>query len=81
MPPHTVLTTHLKRAHDLDLIPGCPKCPHYRLRGSDVDKHALRVHGIEEVSHKRGNDGFRWGLVRLRKTYKEIGRASCRERV
>lgn len=72
LPPHTVLTTHLKRAHSMDLIPGCPKCPYYRQRGSDVEKHAARVHNIEGVSHKRGNDGFRWGLVRLQKSYADL---------
>ena len=63
MPPrHKTLRIHLNQAHEMELLPGCPRCRHYRSRWSDVKKHC-RTHGVD-IDDPSPGDECVWGLTR-----------------
>lgn len=72
---HPSLSTHLTRAHGLDLVPGCAVCFYFRGRWSDVKKHVATKH------HKDvDTDGsaVQWGLTKRdqashKPTYSHVG--------
>ena len=72
LPKGERLSTHLRKQHQLDLIPGCPECCHYRERTGDVAKHALAHHGVAGLCDRRESEGFKWGLTRLQSSYKGL---------
>jgi len=72
---HPSLSTHLSRAHQLDLIPGCPRCTYFRGRWSDVKKHARCVH---QLDIEAANEVV-WGLTLKDKTKTKPSYANLEE--
>jgi len=58
-PEQQSLSVHLK-THGLELIPGCSECFYFRLRWSDVRKHAASKHGLDLNA---GEGPVRWGVT------------------
>jgi len=58
-PEQQSLSVHLK-THGLELIPGCSECFYFRLRWSDVKKHAASKHGLDLDA---GEGPVRWGVT------------------
>ena len=61
---HKTLRIHLSKAHQLELLPGCPHCFYYRSRWSDVKKHCTDQHRLD-IDSQHGAHGCAWGLTVL----------------
>jgi len=56
------LRMHLTKVHGMEVIPGCPRCFHYRFRWRDVQKHCKSHHGLVLEKEVQEADECRWGL-------------------
>lgn len=67
------LTTHLRRVHGCDLVPGCPRCFYFRSRIADVNKHCDHMHRMPGMKGARGSQGYRWALAKFESSYTHVG--------